>query len=365
MRIVAKLIGVMCEGTGITANVTSRLLQLQELPERVLKIPFSVQTSNSLDLSVESYNFSLLRRSNLKMTHGTQLSKAINDSQNLGAYKMSVQHLLTLEAAKFSIAFLAHKQLTSPQALSSMSTLCLDPKLQAAISSILIKHRQRTGCVVNGRPLAASKRAALQAVAADNSCRHQRIKEEERKTRHWHAPKQHPLIIAKKESEQRLLCGRSQVRPAVPSRTHATAFQTWATGFHGVGCNILKGDIDFMYDNEDNCMRIISRTAPMSELQHKICWATQVSISGKDELLWTAKASISGFPRPQHDGTYKWEQAAPVESCPEPPCAAQGGGVQPTAVSHAGIAAHSSQKGCPPNHCWSTQRELQTKLTRG
>lgn len=50
---------------------------------------------------VESYNFSLLRRSYLKMTHGTQLSKAINDSQNLGAYKMSVQHLLTLEAAKF------------------------------------------------------------------------------------------------------------------------------------------------------------------------------------------------------------------------------------------------------------------------
>lgn len=35
MRIVAKLIGVMCEGTGIRANVTSRLLQLQELPERV------------------------------------------------------------------------------------------------------------------------------------------------------------------------------------------------------------------------------------------------------------------------------------------------------------------------------------------
>lgn len=46
-----------------------------------------------------------------------------------------------------------------------------------------LQHRQRTGCVVNGRPLAASKRAALQAVAADNSCRHQRIKEEERKTR--------------------------------------------------------------------------------------------------------------------------------------------------------------------------------------
>lgn len=107
--------------------------------------------------------------------------------------------------------------------------------------------------------------------------------------RHWYAPKQHPLITAKKESEQRLLCGRSQVtRAAVPSRTHATAFQTWATGFRGVGCNILKGDIDFMYDSEENHTKIISRTAPTSELQHEICWVTQVSISGKDKLLWTA-----------------------------------------------------------------------------
>lgn len=35
------------------------------------------------------------------MTRGTQLSKAIKDSQNLDTYKMSVQHLLGLEAAKF------------------------------------------------------------------------------------------------------------------------------------------------------------------------------------------------------------------------------------------------------------------------
>ena len=81
------------------------------------------------------------------------------------------------------------------------------------------------------------------------------------------------LIIAKKEREQRLLWGRSQVTKHVVQLLwplDVTAFLTRATAFLGVGCTILQGASHrgFVYDSEDNHMGLISGSsaAPTSGL---------------------------------------------------------------------------------------------------